>query len=160
MWGASEDSAGRWSTAELLATNFNISTFGEDEAGELYLAHRPDNMPGAVYRIVRSEPHAVPAVTGLTTASAIAGDPGFTLLVTGPGFAASAVARWNGQDRATTFVSRTGPVNASIEARTFGSKVPILGNSWATESRVPRDLQGSWKSGRPGFGSFSGLLPP
>ena len=43
VWGASQDGAGRWSAAELLDTALLISTFGEDEAGELYLAHRPDD---------------------------------------------------------------------------------------------------------------------
>ncbi|MFQ5796788.1 MAG: PQQ-dependent sugar dehydrogenase, partial [Candidatus Bipolaricaulia bacterium] len=37
IWGATEDSSGGWTVTELLDTNFLISTFGEDEAGELYL---------------------------------------------------------------------------------------------------------------------------
>jgi glucose/arabinose dehydrogenase len=50
IWGATE-SGGAWTTAELLDTSFNISSFGEDEAGELYLAHLAATT-GAVYRLV------------------------------------------------------------------------------------------------------------
>ncbi|WP_027481779.1 PQQ-dependent sugar dehydrogenase [Deinococcus pimensis] len=38
VWAASRASNGRWTTRELLDTNDQISTFGEDEAGELYVA--------------------------------------------------------------------------------------------------------------------------
>jgi glucose/arabinose dehydrogenase len=50
IWGAHEDQGGVWVTEELMATNLQITTFGEDEDGEVYLAHfaSPD---GAVYRI-------------------------------------------------------------------------------------------------------------
>jgi glucose/arabinose dehydrogenase len=115
VWGASQDGVGQWHTVELLDTAFLISTFGEDEAGELYLAHRPDNAPGAVYRIIRPGTQVVPVVAGLTPASAIAGDPGFTLLVAGVGFATSSVVRWNGGDRPTTFISGT-QLSARISA--------------------------------------------
>jgi glucose/arabinose dehydrogenase len=50
IWGATEDSPGSWSTTELLDTSFLIPTFGEDEAGELYLAHLSGS--GEIYRIV------------------------------------------------------------------------------------------------------------
>ena len=50
IWGAMEISSGTWRTTELLHTDFAISTFGEDEAGELYLAHL-DRANGAIYRI-------------------------------------------------------------------------------------------------------------
>ena len=49
VWGASPDGTGTWSNTEILDTSLSISSFGEDEAGELYLAHRhPDN--GVIYR--------------------------------------------------------------------------------------------------------------
>jgi glucose/arabinose dehydrogenase len=47
IWGATQN-GGQWTTTQLLDTTLNISTFGEDEAGELYLAH----LGGAVYRLV------------------------------------------------------------------------------------------------------------
>ncbi len=49
----------------------------------------------------------VPATTGLSPATATAGGPGFTLTVTGTNFIGGSVVRWNGADRATTFVSAT-----------------------------------------------------
>jgi glucose/arabinose dehydrogenase len=53
IWGASRQGAGGWTTAELLHTSLSIPTFGEDEAGEIYVAHysAPD---GAIYRIVQT----------------------------------------------------------------------------------------------------------
>lgn len=51
IWGATGDENGQWTTAELLDTDFSISTFGEDENGEIYLAHLATNN-GAIYRLV------------------------------------------------------------------------------------------------------------
>jgi glucose/arabinose dehydrogenase len=53
IWGATTDGS-TWSSAPLLASLLNVSTFGEDEAGELYLAAH--GIPGAVYRIIDSLP--------------------------------------------------------------------------------------------------------
>jgi hypothetical protein len=47
IWGATL-SGSTWSTSELLDTTLNISTFGEDEDGELYLA---DSGGGRIYRV-------------------------------------------------------------------------------------------------------------
>jgi glucose/arabinose dehydrogenase len=47
IWGATP-AGPPWATTELLDTALNISSFGEDEAGELYLAH----LGGAVYRLL------------------------------------------------------------------------------------------------------------
>lgn len=52
IWGATDD--GGWSTTPLLATGHSISTFGEDESGELYLADRGGAR--AIYRIVDNSP--------------------------------------------------------------------------------------------------------
>ncbi|NLE44894.1 MAG: DUF11 domain-containing protein [Chloroflexi bacterium] len=53
----------------------------------------------------------VPAITSVSADSATAGDPTFTLVVTGTGFATGsdhAALRWNGEDRDTTVSSQTG----------------------------------------------------
>ena len=50
IWGATEDGNGGWVVTELVDTNFNITTFGEDEAGEIYVA---DFRSGTIYQIVR-----------------------------------------------------------------------------------------------------------
>jgi uncharacterized protein (TIGR03437 family) len=55
----------------------------------------------------------VPSLTSLSPASATAGSSGFILTVNGNGFVDGSVARWNGQDRTTTFVNMT-QLRASI----------------------------------------------
>ena len=49
IWGAT-NAGGNWTTTELLVTGLGISTFGEDEAGEIYVAV---HNTGVIYRIVR-----------------------------------------------------------------------------------------------------------
>jgi len=53
IWGAQEDGLGGWNTTVLLDTNFLISTFGEDESGEIYFAHL-SAADGAIYHVVQS----------------------------------------------------------------------------------------------------------
>jgi len=53
IWGAQEDGPGGWNTTVLLDTNFSISTFGEDESGEIYFAHLSATN-GAIYKVVQS----------------------------------------------------------------------------------------------------------
>ncbi len=57
----------------------------------------------------------VPALTTINPSSAIAGGAAFTLTVNGTGFVGASVVRWNGLDRATTFVSGT-QLTATITA--------------------------------------------
>jgi hypothetical protein len=56
-----------------------------------------------------------PIITTISPAIAAAGDPAFTLIVTGTNFVSSSIVRWNGADRTTTFVSST-RLQASIPA--------------------------------------------
>jgi glucose/arabinose dehydrogenase len=51
IWGATEAGGGAWTITQLLDTSLVISTFGEDESGELLVAHY-DAVNGAIYRIV------------------------------------------------------------------------------------------------------------
>ncbi|UCG22353.1 MAG: PQQ-dependent sugar dehydrogenase [Deltaproteobacteria bacterium] len=53
IWGSQEDGLGGWKTTVLSDTNFLISTFGEDESGEIYFAHRSAT-DGAIYQVVES----------------------------------------------------------------------------------------------------------
>jgi hypothetical protein len=46
IWGLLNTPQG-WRDAELYQTNFNITSFGEDEAGEVYLA----DYSGGIYRL-------------------------------------------------------------------------------------------------------------
>ena len=61
-----------------------------------------------------------PTVTSLSPASVPAGASAFTLTVTGTGFVASSVVRWNGASRSTTFVSAT-QLQAAIPATDVSS---------------------------------------
>lgn len=53
IWGTRFDQATGWTTTVLHDTNFTISTFGEDQEGELYVA---DYGTGTIYRIVEVIP--------------------------------------------------------------------------------------------------------
>jgi len=55
VWGAQDDERGTWTGSELLDTNLQITTFGEDEDGEIYLAHFSSS-DGAVYRLATQVP--------------------------------------------------------------------------------------------------------
>jgi hypothetical protein len=48
IWGLFRDEQGLWQTRQLLASRLNIASFGEDEAGELYVL----DLQGEVYRVV------------------------------------------------------------------------------------------------------------
>ena len=52
IWTLSQDDSGAWVLAEMLQRDIRISSFGEDEAGELYLTDLSD---GVVYRITAHE---------------------------------------------------------------------------------------------------------
>lgn len=49
VWAMRETQPGRWDTAEVLQPGYAISSFGEDEAGEVYLL---DYGRGGIYRLV------------------------------------------------------------------------------------------------------------
>ena len=115
VWWAEQSGNGAWTSAPLPDSGFNISSWGEDLAGELYVA----NIAGAVYKVTRG-PNPVPAAASLSPAAAIAGDPGFTLTIKGTGFVYESVVRWNGSDRPTTFVS-TNEITADISAADLAS---------------------------------------
>ena len=49
VWGLLEALPGRWVTAELFKTSFQISSFGEDDNGEVYLI----DLSGSIYRLTK-----------------------------------------------------------------------------------------------------------
>jgi glucose/arabinose dehydrogenase len=53
IWSATRESNGAVTTRDLLNTSFNVSTFGEDLAGEIYVG---DYSNGILYRLVDSRP--------------------------------------------------------------------------------------------------------
>jgi len=59
IWVASHHPDGTWTSAEALDTDLQITAFGEDQAGEIYiLDYRAD--AGAVYRILQAAPTVEP----------------------------------------------------------------------------------------------------
>lgn len=52
IWALSRDAPGQWVNREMLDTELNISSFGEDETGEVYVL---DLNGGAVYRLIDQE---------------------------------------------------------------------------------------------------------
>ncbi|MFN8588386.1 MAG: T9SS type A sorting domain-containing protein [Candidatus Eisenbacteria bacterium] len=60
---------------------------------------------GLAFQVTSS--HAAPLTTGLSPYGRVAGSGGFTLTVNGTNFARCATVRWDGADRATTWVSAT-----------------------------------------------------
>jgi subtilisin family serine protease len=64
---------------------------------------------------VETVPNPVPVLTSISPSRAPIGSAGFSLSVGGTGFAPTSVVRWNGANRATTFVSAT-QLRASIPA--------------------------------------------
>ena len=77
------DNGGTWTSTVLLSTGLNLSSFGEDEAGELYVA---DYGNGAVHRIVDSGPSDLSLTQTDSADPTIAGEPlSYTLAVANAG---------------------------------------------------------------------------
>ena len=110
IWVGLQASNGLWSKTELLSTSLSISTFGEDAAGEVYVAH----IGGTVHRIARARPRLTVTRSGAGTGTvsgpeglncgtvcSVEYDPGevVTLTVTVP--EGSWLAGWSGACRGT-----------------------------------------------------------
>ncbi len=52
VWAMQRDDSGQWQATEMLRANIQLSSFGEDEAGEIYVT---DLRGGGVYRLTASE---------------------------------------------------------------------------------------------------------
>ena len=122
IWEAFEDGSGDWSSTEVLDSSYLISGWGEDQAGEIYLA----NHGGAVYKLTDAS-NPVPTLSSLNPTAIIAGDPGFTLTLNGSNFRYPSVVRWNGADRPTTFVSPN-----QLTAQIPASDITVAGTAQVT----------------------------
>jgi Glucose / Sorbosone dehydrogenase len=70
IWGAIQQINGTWESQELLFAGFRISTFGEDETGELYVVEY-NNDESVLYQIVGvQKPTPTPTVTSTPTPTA------------------------------------------------------------------------------------------
>ena len=98
--GVKED--GTWTAMGPNRTEFRISTFGEDEPGEIYFA---DYAGGMIYRVTTDFPD--PSISSLSPVSAVAGSPAFAITVAGSDFIPASEVWWNGELRPTTFLDST-----------------------------------------------------
>ena len=48
IWALTKDSAGQWQRTQALESKLNISSFGEDQSGEVYVVSHQDGM---IYRL-------------------------------------------------------------------------------------------------------------
>jgi Subtilase family len=75
----------------------------------------PGGGTSAAQTFVIGVPNPVPVLTGISPVTATAGDPEFTLTITGSSFLPGSSVRWKGADRATTYGSGT-QLTATIPA--------------------------------------------
>lgn len=108
---------GVWMDVSTRETNLSITTFGEDEAGELYLASLRGR---TVYRLTTSP--VPPTVSLLSPSAAVAGNPDLDLIVAGLNFDPSTQVEWNGEMRQTFFVdeNRLGAVLLATDLEEAG----------------------------------------
>ena len=71
LWALSETSDGQWRHEELLATGLNVSSFGEDENGELYVV----DYGGTVRRIASDGGEPVVSIGGVVNAASFLNGP-------------------------------------------------------------------------------------
>ncbi len=119
IWGASQDGLGVWSFTELLDTALMIATFGEDEAGELYVA---DFMGGTVFRIVTAPLTAIELL--LPDRQAVLTSP--------PVFVWSADGGVDNAFAVDLSMSPTGPFSSTFD----NLNIVIRGNSWAMPAGI------------------------
>lgn len=74
-----------------------------------------------------TQPNPVPTISSLSPNKATEGSPAFTLTVNGTGFVNGSIARWDGQDRVTTFVSAT-----QLRAQILASDIIGIGQASVT----------------------------
>ncbi|MFN0109340.1 MAG: IPT/TIG domain-containing protein [Blastocatellia bacterium] len=93
----------------------------------------------------------LPTISNLNPNNAVVGGPAFTLTVTGTGFNSSSVVQWNGNPRATQFVSATQltasilasdlsvalPANVTVANPAPGGGISSAGNFMVTTQPVP-----------------------
>jgi glucose/arabinose dehydrogenase len=91
LWGATRGPGGEWSPRLFAARAGNLTTFGEDAAGRLYLATES----GLLARIVDPDPAPPPSVSSVEPASG-ATRGGDVVVVTGSGFASGATVTFGG----------------------------------------------------------------
>jgi glucose/arabinose dehydrogenase len=102
IWLGYQDETGEWASIQLEDTDLEITSIGEDEAGELYLT---DMRRGVLYQVKLTVPRTPPVLDSIDPAAIIARAGGVELSVAGSGFTPESVVVVDGVDVATRFVS-------------------------------------------------------
>ena len=134
LYGATEDAAG-WTIVGTRDTDFLISTFGEDEGGELYVADL-EVLPapggpltpfptGTIYRITSNRP--VPRLSLLSPTGTVAAGPDFSVTLVGSNFVPGSEVWWNGEPRPTVFVD-----NSRLKASVSAADIAAEGSAQVT----------------------------
>ncbi len=110
---------GNWKELDRRVTAFAFTSFGEDEAGELYFA---ETFQDRVYRVVTDS--ASPAVSSFYPLSAVAGGATLELSVVGTNFVPGLKVEWNSSGRPTTFID-----NQHLRVTIFAQDVAAEGTA-------------------------------
>lgn len=109
IWAMDDTGGGEWQHEVLLDTTINISSFGQDAAGEIYVT---DLYAGRIYKLVATGDAPQPIITGVSPQSIPAGSESCMVTVNGFNLRTDSTVRWNGEDRATT---RSGSTSLAIQ---------------------------------------------
>lgn len=102
-----------------------------DDQCQRQVNHSPLTIP-VTYVVTKGDPAtATPVASLLTPSTVVAGSAGFTLTVSGTNFAPASSVLWNGQARATTYVSDT-----TLTAQINASDVASIGSSYVSVSNA------------------------
>jgi uncharacterized protein (TIGR03437 family) len=106
---AAPDGAGGWALVGVRDTGFSITTFGEDEEGEIYVA---DLISETIFLLGENTPP--PELSFVTPSSHVSGGGDFEIVAQGS-FAPDSVLQWNGEAR-PTYVFDTTKLRATVSA--------------------------------------------
>ena len=146
----------RWNGADRVTTfvsvtQLNASVMSVDLATPRTIPVTVSNPDGSLSNEMVFEVRAPqPAVIGLSPSWEIAGGPSFTLTVDGSNFVSGAKMRWNGSDRATSFVSST-----EVKAAILAADIATAGTASVTVYNPP---PGGGTSNAIGFDIFPMLV--
>ena len=101
FYGANQNN-GAWTAMGPRLSPVFISTFGEDESGEVYFV---GYFAGRIYQI--QIPRLPPTLLTLVPMATMSGSPDVTITLTGTNLVPDAEVRWNGNARTTIFVDNS-----------------------------------------------------
>lgn len=103
IWSLNRD-GGEWQISSELFTDLWISTFGQDEYGNLFVA---DILGGTIYRLVMPGEIISPLIFSMEPDLLYAGGVACQVGIRGSGFGIDSTVSWNGSSRPATFVDST-----------------------------------------------------